>query len=822
VKQLNDWAPQVYAKLRSLPALADVNSDQQTKGLEASLVIDRSTASRLGISAQAIDNTLYDAFGQRQVSTMYTSLNQYHVVMEAEPRYWQNPDGLRYIYVRADDGRQVPLSAFTHYAPATAPLAVTHSGQVPSVTISFNLAPGVALGDAVTAIQSAEDAIGLPVAIRGNFSGTAQAYQASLASEPILIAAALVAVYLVLGVLYESYVHPITILSTLPSAGVGALLALILCRTDLSIIAFIGIILLIGIVKKNAILMIDFALEAERNEGKTPDEAIFQACLLRFRPIVMTTMAALLGGVPLAIGLGTGGELRRPLGIAIVGGLLFSQMLTLYTTPVVYLYLDRLRTWRMPSRARLGLIAIVLASLVAGGCIGPDYKRPPVTPPAAFKELPAEQDALAAQWKQAQPSDDASRGNWWEAFHDPVLDGLEEQVAVSNQNVAQADAEFRAARAAVRGVRADLFPTVTAGASADFAHASANRALTRGLTTGTTRDYQLPIDFSYEADVWGRVRRSVEASVANAQASAADLQTVLISMRSELASDYFQLRGLDAQRRLLDATIAAYQTALQLTTNRYNQGVVSGSDVAQAQTQLEMTRAQATDLGVARAELEHAIAILVGKAPADLAVAAAAGDDTPPVIPITLPSALIERRPDVAAAERRVAAANAQIGVAKAAFFPTLALAATAGLESSTLANLLTWPSRFWSIGPSLVETAFDGGRRRAITAEAQASYDASVAAYRQSVLTAFQDVEDNLAALRILADEAAQQASAVQSAERSLALADNRYRAGTTTYLEVITAQSVALQNQRAAVDISTRRLTASVLLVKALGGGW
>src|SRR5207244_1053346 len=284
----------------------------------------------------------------RQVSTMYTPLNQYHVVMEADPRLWRSPDALHDVYVRADDGGQVPLSAFTHNEPSAAPLAVNHQGQVPSVTISFNLAPAVALGDAVNAIRAAEREISLPPSIRGNFSGTAQAYQASLASEPILIAAALAAVYLVLGVLYESYVHPLTVLSTLPSAGVGALLALMLFRTELSIIAFIGIILLIGIVKKNAILMIDFALEAERREGKTPDEAIFQACLLRFRPIVMTTMAALLGGVPLAIGFGTGGELRRPLGIAIVGGLFFSQMLTLYTTPVVYLYLDRLRAWRAP------------------------------------------------------------------------------------------------------------------------------------------------------------------------------------------------------------------------------------------------------------------------------------------------------------------------------------------------------------------------------------------------------------------------------------------------------------------------------------------
>jgi len=343
--ELLRWAPRVLEKLRTLPQLADVNSDQQDRGLQASLAIDRSTASRLGVTPQMIDGTLYDAFGQRPVSTMYTALNQYHVVMEVDPQFWQDPDGLKYVYVPASTGSLVPLSAFTHYEPATAPLAVNHQAQFPSVTISFNLPPGVALGTAVDAINGAQAELSVPASIRGTFQGTAQAFQASLANEPVLVAAALLAVYIVLGVLYESLIHPVTILSTLPSAGVGALLALILCRIELSVIALIGIILLIGIVKKNAILMIDFAIEAERRDGRSPRDAIFQACLLRFRPITMTTMAAVLGGVPLAIGIGTGSELRRPLGVAIVGGLLFSQMLTLYTTPVVYLYLDRFRLW---------------------------------------------------------------------------------------------------------------------------------------------------------------------------------------------------------------------------------------------------------------------------------------------------------------------------------------------------------------------------------------------------------------------------------------------------------------------------------------------
>jgi NodT family efflux transporter outer membrane factor (OMF) lipoprotein len=473
-----------------------------------------------------------------------------------------------------------------------------------------------------------------------------------------------------------------------------------------------------------------------------------------------------------------------------------------------------------------------LAAAATGCMVGPDYKRPPASAPAAFKEPPP------GDWKQAQPRDQLPRGKWWELFGDPKLNELEEQVSVSNQSVAQAEAQYRAARAAAWAARAALFPTVSAvpsysnsrspiaksAVAAGGAGASAGAAPAASATgsTGSSNFYEFPIDVSYEVDVWGKVRRQIESNVATAQASAADLETIRLSMQAELAVDYFSLRGTDAQKQLLDSTATAYQKALELTTNRYNQGIASGVDVAQAQTQLETTRAQAIDLGVQRTQFEHAIAVLAGRAPAELTLADSPLNLTPPAIPLTVPSELLERRPDIAGNERRVAAANALIGVQVAAYYPTLSLSASGGFENNSLVNLFSWPNRFWSLGASLAETIFDAGARHAQVEQAKANYDATVAGYRQTVLTAFQGVEDNLAALRILEDEARQQAAAVAASEKSLALSENRYQGGITTYLEVITAQATALTNERTAVDIQTRRMTAAVNLIQALGGGW
>jgi NodT family efflux transporter outer membrane factor (OMF) lipoprotein len=460
-------------------------------------------------------------------------------------------------------------------------------------------------------------------------------------------------------------------------------------------------------------------------------------------------------------------------------------------------------------------VPVAFVMMMLAGCtVGPRYTRPtvPAAPTDTFKET--------GGWKTAQPSDQLLRGKWWEMFGDAQLNTLEGELTVSNQDLKAANARFMQARAMVHFNRAAEFPTISTAPGIASLRDSANTPYLPA--TKNTGDFVLPFDLSYEVDLWGRVRRTVSASREEAQATAGDLETVSLSLHAELAFDYFELRGADAQKQLLDDTVKAYRDALQLTVNRFEGGAAPKSDVAQARTQLETTMVQDTDIAVQRAQFEHAIAVLLGKPPAAFGLPASPLTLAPPEIAAGLPSQLLERRPDIAAAERRVAEANDQIGIARAAYYPTVILSASAGLEGDSITNWFTWPSRFWAVGPTALETLFDGGRRRATSQGALANYDATVANYRESTLAAFQQVEDNLVALRILGEEAQQQKEATASAQESLQIFTDRYIGGADPYLQVLTAQTIALQNERNDVDILRRRMDASVLLIKALGGGW
>jgi NodT family efflux transporter outer membrane factor (OMF) lipoprotein len=460
-----------------------------------------------------------------------------------------------------------------------------------------------------------------------------------------------------------------------------------------------------------------------------------------------------------------------------------------------------------------------LLALLAGCNVGPRYSRAPVDTPPAYKELDG--------WKVAEPQDTQLKGDWWEMFDDQELNDLEKQVNVSNQNVASAAAAFLVARAMVKEARAQLFPTVTVGPGVTWERPSS--ALGKGVVgtggtggTGTFTDYILPFDATYQVDLWGKIRNQVKANVYAAQASAADLQNVRLTAQAEVAVDYYNLRSQDAQKQLLDQTVKAYQDALDLTKALYETGIDSEESVAQAQTQLDTARAQDTNLGIARAQYEHAIAVLIGKPPSELTIPVRPLDTPPPTIPVGVPSALLERRPDVAAGERDMAQANAQIGVARAAYFPSLTLSASLGLESSQIAKWFTWPSRFFSAGPAVSETLYDGGLRRATVQQYRANYDETIANYRQDVLTAFQQVEDDLASLRILEQEYQQQHEAVAAAQHTLNIATDRYKTGLDPYLDVITAQTTLLSNQETEISLRMEQMQSSVQLIEALGGGW
>lgn len=466
----------------------------------------------------------------------------------------------------------------------------------------------------------------------------------------------------------------------------------------------------------------------------------------------------------------------------------------------------------MTRKCALIIAGIVVTALTSACSVGPDYVRPTTVVPADFKE--------SGPWKVAQPQDGVSRGTWWRIYDDPQLNELEEAVEVSNQNLIAAEARFRQARALVQGARSGYFPQVSAGASVIRSRKPAGPG--EAGSSNITTNYLLSADVSWELDLWGKVRRNVEASQAGALASAADLESLRLSTQAELALNYFQLRTTDARKRLFETTVSSHRQFFDLTQNRFTAGLVSKADVLQAETQLKTTQAQAIDLGVQRAQLEHAMALLIGQPPAQFSIAPAHRDHQPPHIPLSQPSELLERRPDIAAAERRVAQANAQIGVAQAAYFPAITLSSTAGFVASAFSNWLTWPSRAGTLGAGLTQTLFDGGLRSAQVDEAYAVYDAALASYRQTVLTSFLEVEDNLAALRILKDEAGVQNDALNAARKSVAMTTHLYQAGSVSYLNVITAQTTALNTEQSSIDILGRRMAASVQLIMGMGGSW
>ncbi len=895
ITDLRAWATRLAEAMKGQPALTDVDTDQQENGVETFVTVDRASAARLGITARDVDNALYDAFGQRQVATIYDELNQYHVIMEVAQPYSRSPEALKDVYVPAratgtgtttasagsastttnaatasassgsngsngnsNSGgnsangstaattsvvnpalrdpsggqalsatatRMVPLAAFAHFSETSAPTAVNHQDGELATTISFNLAENSTLSDAQAAIRAAEASIGMPTNVRGSFQGTARSFQASQQEQPLLIAAAVIVIYIVLGILYESLVHPITVLSTLPSAGVGAVLALLLFGMEFSIIALIGLFLLIGIVKKNAILIIDFALEAERARGAVRGRG-------RAR------------GVPPALPADPHDDSRRSARCAAARHRLRRRR---GAAPPAR-HRDHRRAHREPGadashhagrvhpprsaapaqpararaesrrrrrHARAGRqrmmastfrrnVAAALAFLLTACSVGPTYQRPEAPTSATFKE--------AEGWVPANPSDALERGPWWTLFDDATLNDLAARVEVSNQNVAAAVAAYDQARALVREQRASLFPVVNLDGGA-------NRTRSGGATRS---NYQVSLGGTWEPDVWGRLRRGVASASASAEASAADLAAARLAAQGELAVAYFNLRQADAQRALLVATIEGYRRNLQIAQNRYDAGVVARTDVLQAQTQLSNSEAELVGLERQRAQLEHAIAVLVGEAPANFSIATVSWFPHMPEIPVGVPSTLLERRPDIAAAERRVAAANEQIGIAEAAYFPSFNLAASLGQGASRLGDLFSASSTLWSVGLTAAQTLFNAGATRERVAGARAAHEEAVARYRQTVLAAFQDVEDQLAASRVLAQQEDLRRQAAEAAAAVEEQVLNRYRSGLVGYTEVVIAQATALSARRALVQLLADRQTTAVALIQSLGGGW
>ena len=855
LNELRDWAPRVLEAFNHIDILTDVNTDQQSKGLQIKLVINREAAARYGISVNTIDQTLNDAFGQRLVSTIYAPLNQYRVVMEADAKYQQRPESLNDIYLISAGGQRVPLAALAHYEPDTTPLQVNHQGLFAASTISFNLAKGVSLGQAQQAIAVEMARIGLPGTIQGGFQGTAKLFQDTLNNQPLFILTALLVIYIVLGILYESTIHPLTILSTLPSAGVGAVMALMLFHTDFSIIALIGVFLLIGIVKKNAILMVDFALQIERDTGASPRESIHEACLLRLRPILMTTLAALFTALPLAMISGNGAELRQPLGISIAGGLIVSQLITLYTTPVIYLQLDKFRHW---SRRRW-------AQPQTSCSINTQSSKESSMNPTTISSILLQRRMTMAYSSRRVTSVILGIGLMLSACAvgpDYIAAGHRISGAVQGKQGLGTGCPARGSRA---GRLVDDFR----GRDTEHTGAARGQAPTRACALPITlisKRWRLPTSRAPPSTHTGcvsfvhpfflgtvprlqRNKRYVHRGRGNRWASPPAGSPDLVGQgaapgggrtkpvprpamticwrpssvcRPRLAQDYFLIRQVDSQIVLAQDTVTAYEKFLQLTQNRYAAGVVTKADVAQAQTQLATCARPAFRLQCAASATgtRHCRA---GRRSAVEFQSAACGRTA------ATPAHSGRTAIAIAAAPPRPGRLRAASGCSQRTdrrgqvrLFPRTDSFRPTRLARPVRCQSVSAPNVFWSVGPSLAETLFDAGARSAQVAQSQSAYQQVVAQYRQLSLQALQQVEDQLAALSALAEEAELQQAAVAAADESLRLATNQYKAGTASYLNVISAQTASYTARNGQLQIAGQRLTANVALIQALGGGW
>jgi NodT family efflux transporter outer membrane factor (OMF) lipoprotein len=795
--------------------------------------MDRVKAKTQGVPLQNLFETLQIYLGSLYVNDFNRFGRTFEVVAQADAPFRASAEDITRLKTRNDKGEMVPLGAIVKVTETHGPDRVMRYNGYPAAEINGGPAPGFSSGQAEAAMAKLVTA-NLP---RGmSYEWTELTYQRVLAGNTAIYVypLCLLLVFLVLAALYESFRLPLAIILIVPMCLLFAITGVWLKGSDNNIFTQIGLIVLVGLACKNAILIVEFA-KIKQDEGLTPFAAAIEACRLRLRPILMTSIAFIAGVFPLVVAHGAGAEMRQAMGIAVFSGMIGVTLFGLFLTPVFYVTLMKLGLKKKPAAtakgstplatgAATGIITLALLfSMVSANAgpltVGPDFKSPTNNLPAEYK------DAELGNWKTGRPLDNVPKGNWWTIFSDTNLNALEAQALSANQQLKAAIARVDQARATARVARSELLPNLSLDPSFNRQRYSPNADPSFGHTTANT--FSAPLDLSYEIDLWGRVRRGFESARADAQASLAAFYNVLLTLQSDVAQNYFALRSLDAEIATVAGTVDLRKEQVRLVRSRFEGGIGSELDVAQAQTELATTEAEAASLAHRRDELENAIAILVGENPATFKLAALDEADKiwnppPPVIPAGLPSDLLERRPDVAAAERQLASANAKIGVAKGAFFPTLTLTASGGYLSGDVENLFNWGSRTWSFGPSLSLPIFAGGRNKANLKRAWGVYDENVALYRQQVLVAFGDVENSLSGIRHLAVQAEAQARAVTYARRATDLATDRYRSGIVAYIEVVDASRDALSAERANAQLAGERLIATVQLIKALGGGW